>query len=294
MESASVKGLLLPLDSKVGRNTQKEWLPYIQKLGVIQNTQYGIPFAGDALVMVYRPQQSPYPPTTWQELTTQTLPVFFPAADPEAVVVTTLYQTAGGNLYPENDSPLLDEAITQKTFALINNGTQSGAFPIWLSGYTTFDDSWQAFLEQHSGYAFVWASQFLTDSQSDDALTVLPAVSSNQLTRADGWVWSIPEMNTQSQEIAIALAEYLSDPGFVNQLDQLAGYLPVYTSGLDLIEDPDLKENVTTLTSTAQIISTSSTINTISPVFENAVIQIIKKQLYYQQAVDQTLSQVNK
>jgi len=294
MESATLKGLLLPLDGKVSRKNQKDWLPYVQKLGMIQNIEYGVPFAGDALVMVYRPQQSPYPPSTWQELTSQTLPVFFPAADPNAVVVTTLYQTVGGNFSPVSDAPILDEAMTQKTFSLINNGMQSGAFPIWLSGYTTFADSWQAFLEQHSGYAFAWASQFFADSESDDALIPLPAISSTQITRADGWVWCVPEMNTQSQEIAISLSDFLSDPDFVNQLDQLAGYLPVYTSGLDLIEDPDLKNNVTILTSTAQIVPTSSTINLINPVFENATIQIIKKQLYYQQAVDQVLSQVNK
>jgi multiple sugar transport system substrate-binding protein len=294
MESASLKGLLLPLDNKVAIATQKNWLPYIQQLGKVQSTEYGLPFAGDALAMVYHPRQSPYPPTTWQELTTQNLPVFFPAADPGAVIITNLYQTAGGNLSPEENTPMLDADIMQKTFAFINNGTQSGAFPNWLSGYTTFDAIWQAYLEQKSGYALVWASQYLGDPIDNTTLVELPAVNSKKTTRANGWVWCIPEMNTQSQEIAVSLAEYLSDTDFVNQLDQQAGYLPVYTSGLDLIDDPNLKETISNLTSTAQIIPTGVTINTISPVFENATIQIIKKQLYYQQAVDQALSQVNK
>jgi hypothetical protein len=59
---------------------------------------------------------------------------------------------------------------------------------------------------------------------------------------------------------------------------------------LAAITDPQLNKTVTDITASAQLLPTSSTINTISPILENSTIQIIKKQIFYQQAVDQALS----
>jgi hypothetical protein len=80
----------------------------------------------------------------------------------------------------------------------------------------------------------------------------------------------------------------------VNQLDQLAGYLPVYISGLDRISNPKLKQAITNITSSALILPIGNTINIINPVLANSTIQIIKKQIYYEQAVGQVLNSLKK
>ena len=294
LESASLKGLLLPLDNKTHVISGEDWLPYSAQMGMIQGKSYGIPFAGDALVLVYHPLQTPYPPSTWQELSSQSLPVIFPAADPDATVVTAIYLTAGGSLLDPSQQPILESAALQKTFVILNNGTQSGAFPIWSAQYSTFADSWKAYQSQTSGYAVVWASQYLANPPTGSDLTALPKINSTQVTLAQGWVWCIPEMTSQSQTNAVMLAEYLSETGFVNELDQLAGYLPVHKSGLDTIKNPRLSQTISAISASAQILPAGSTINSISPILQDSTVEIIKMQLYYQDALNQALSHFKK
>lgn len=291
MESAVLKGLLLPLRDQNLVPAMQNLLPYAAQMSQLQGETYGFPLAGDALALVYHPTQTPYPPTTWQELSTQRLPIVFPAGDPEALVVANIYQTAGGNLLDFQNVPASLEAIPlEKSFAILNNGVQSGAFPIWLSQLSNFTDSWNAYKQQPSGYAIVWASQYLQDKPANSALVPLPAINSKQFSLAQGWVWCIPEMSPQSQEAAAILAGYLSDPTFTDELDQLAGYLPVYSSGLASIQDLGLNQTIKKITSSAQIIPTGSTIDSISPIFEDSTIQIIKQQIFYEQEVQQALS----
>jgi len=234
---------------------------------MIQGKSYGIPFAGDALVLVYHPLQTPYPPSTWQELSSQSLPVIFPAADPDATVVTAIYLTAGGSLLDPSQQPILESAALQKTFVILNNGTQSGAFPIWSAQYSTFADSWKAYQSQTSGYAVVWHHSILPIRPPAVISPPCPRSISTQVTLAQGWVWCIPEMTSQSQTNAVMLAEYLSETGFVNELDQLAGYLPVHKSGLDTIKNPRLSQTISAISASAQILPAGSTINSISPHF---------------------------
>jgi multiple sugar transport system substrate-binding protein len=290
LQTAALNGLLVPLDNQMPGMTNNDFFAYAADLGTVQGKYYGIPLAGDALAMVYHPLQSPYPPSTWQELSIQHLPVIFPAADPNALVVTTIYQDAGGNLMSQNDSPVIENDPLQRTFEILNNGTQSGAFPDWIAQFSTFDMAWKAYNQQTTGYAIIWASQYLTNPPADSELTNLPAINSQQKTLATGWVWCIPLNAPQSEETAILLAKYFSDADFVNQLDQLAGYLPVYTSGLDSISNPKLKQAITNITASALILPSSSTINIINPVLANSTTQIIKKQIYYEQAVGQVLN----
>jgi maltose-binding protein MalE len=289
MVHAVQKGLLLPVDSLVGQNTEDSWLPYTNQFSQVKQVQYGLPFAFDALVLVYHPNQITYPPTTWQELVSQTSPVVFPAADFNASVVNTLYQSAGGNLTPSIDAPLLQEEPLQKTFSLISTGAQSGAFPVWISNYTTFDESWEYYKSQNSGYAIAWASQYLSNPDSGTTISPLPAIGDQQVSRADAWVWCIPARNIGGQEISLEMADYFSDPDFVDQFDLASGYLPVYTSGVQEITDTDLNATIINLYSTAQILPSDSTINSINSLLTDSTIQIIKKELFFQNAVDQAL-----
>jgi maltose-binding protein MalE len=289
MVAAVQKGLLLPVDSLIGQDTEESWLPYTNQFSQVKQVQYGLPFAFDALVLVYHPRQITYPPTTWKELVSQTSPVVFPAADPKASVVNTLYQSAGGNLAPSMDAPLMQEEPLQKTFSLISTGAQSGAFPVWISNYATFDESWEYYKSQNSGYAIAWASQYLSDPDSGTTISPLPAIGDQQVSRADAWVWCIPARNTGGQEISLEFADFFADPEFVDQFDIASGYLPVYSSGVNQITDTDLASTIVNLYSTAQILPSDSTINSINSLLTDSTIQIIKKELFFQNAVDQAL-----
>ena len=54
LETAALRGLLHPIDGLSTALDDPNWHDYARQLGHIQNTGYGLPFAGDALVLVYR------------------------------------------------------------------------------------------------------------------------------------------------------------------------------------------------------------------------------------------------
>ncbi len=51
VENAALKELLLPLDGVYKNFADTDWLPYATGLARIEGTNYGVPIAGDALVM---------------------------------------------------------------------------------------------------------------------------------------------------------------------------------------------------------------------------------------------------
>ncbi len=54
MESAATKGLIYPLDNLTGVLAGSDWYDYAHQLAQSQDATFGLPFAGDALVLVYQ------------------------------------------------------------------------------------------------------------------------------------------------------------------------------------------------------------------------------------------------
>jgi len=289
MELAALKGHLLPLDVVYKNYSEPDWLPYATQLALVDEVHYGVPFAGDVLVMAYRPLQSPFPPASWQELSLQNLVVSFPVADPDAVTTTSLYLTAGGKLTGETGQPILQKTALLKSYAIFNDGTQTGAFPYWLSQFTTFDQSWEAFVNQQAGYSINWFSQYLKNPPANVSVNEVPKMGENQVTLAQGWSWCIPNQSV-NQAYSVMLLEYFSDPAFVNAWNQAAGYVPVRRSGLTAWQGNDIAPILSSLVEKAQVFPPSSVTHVINPILESSLTQVIKLQVFYQQAVDDAIN----
>lgn len=285
VENAALKELLLPLDGVYKNFDDTDWLPYASGLARIEDSNYGVPIAGDALVMAYRPLQSPFPPTTWQELALQDQVVSFPAADEDALVATTLYLAANGKLIGETGIPILQKTPLLKAYAIMNDGIQAGVFPFWLSQFTSFDQSWLAFKNQQAGYSINWVSQFLKDQPANVSINLVPKIGSTQVSLARGWVWCIPSQS-MNQSYSTELLLYFSDADFINAWGQAAGYIPVRQSGLTQWQNNELLPVITSLAQNAQILPSINITHITNPILETSLVQIIKKQVYYQQAID--------
>lgn len=292
MENAALKEVLLPIDSFYKSFNDPDWLPYAGQLSLVHDAHFGIPLAGDALVMAYRPLQSPFPPTTWQELSLQDLPVAFPAADEDALTIVSMYLASGGKLTDAAGAPLLQKSALLKSYAIINDGTQTGVFPFWLSQFTNFDQSWQSFQNQQAGYSINWASQYLAGHSDNTAITLVPKMGSVQVTLARGWLWCIPSQYT-NQPYSVELLNYLSESDFANALAFDAGFVPVRQSGLDLWKDAAEAAVISELVHNAQNLPPANITHSLNPILESSLVQVIKKQVYYQQTVEDAVKNFN-
>ena len=271
LESATAKGLLHPLDGLTTLPDDPDWYPYAREMAHIQNTTYGLPFAGDTLALVgYR-----YPmPSAWSDLKKDTL-FIFPAADPHALFTLSLYLSAGGTLQDNQGHLALDETIMDEVLSLYPSFTENGLMPPNIVDYQDDEQAWNAFREQRGNLVVSWTSRFLKEQTLPLALAPLPGLDTGQYTLATGWSWVLAGSNTNNQPLAVELAEFLSDSQFLAEWTQAAGYLPTRPTALSSWSDARTQTILSQTAESANLVPGEDLLVTVGPLFAEATLAVI-------------------
>lgn len=271
LESATAKGLLHPLDGLTTLADDPDWYPYAQQMAHIQNTTFGLPFAGDALTLVgYR---SPLP-SDWENLSDETLFVF-PAADPRSLFTLSLYLSAGGTLQDDQGSLALDEDILTDTLFLFAPDTETPFISPQVVNYETDEQAWNAFREQRGNLVVSWLSRYLKEETLPLAFGPLPGLESGSYTLATGWSWALTGSNPEDQTVTVELAEFLSDSEFLAEWSQAAGYLPTRPTALSSWNETDEKAILSRTAEAANLIPGEDILVTVGPLFSEATLAVI-------------------
>jgi maltose-binding protein MalE len=289
METAALKGLIFPWTDLIKFNPAADSYAYAAALGKVQGATYGLPIAGDALVMVYRPLQVAYAPTSWNEYTTRKYPVIFPAADPEALLTTQMLLSLQQTDQQLPETPGVDQTALKKAYIVINDGARSGTFPYWLADYDTFDKGYKAFLDNQANYAVVWASSVLNRLPENVSLASLPAVSANPFTLADGWMWVLTNPSEDQRQITVALAEYLLDEKFLAAWTEASHLLPTSQSILKQWQNQADAATINEVASSARLIPSNQYTSSISPILQQGTLGMVRGQINYLQAFENSL-----
>ena len=270
LEHAALKGVLHPIDGLTPTLDDVNWYNYARQLAHIQNTAYGLPFAGDALVLVYRPSLFGEGAFDWDNAMKNSIPLAFPAADSQALFPVSMYLSAGGGLTDEQDRPVLNEqALTQ---TLIFHSRLSPA--PWLANLENPSQAWQAFLDGQASWAVVWISLVLNSTVADIKIEPLPGLQGSPFTLATGWVWALAGSDPQKQQLAIELADYLMADDFLGGWQEAAGYLPTRPSGVTSFPD-EQNSSVTIIAESAQPIPSDDLLAVIGPIMQEALIRVL-------------------
>jgi ABC-type glycerol-3-phosphate transport system substrate-binding protein len=225
LESAAVKGLIHPVDGLSVLLDDPNWYPYARELGHIQNIGYGLPFAGDMLVLVHRPEIEV---NSWDEILASAETLLFPANDPQALVMLSLYISAGGKLVNEQGLPMLEEQPLTQTFTLIQAGLTAKNFSPSLLGYEVDVQTYQAYRNRSAKMVITWA---VNERGSEGSLMqVIPNLNNTPHTFANGWVWALAGSAPENQQAATELAEFLMADEFIGKWLDNTGYLPTRLS----------------------------------------------------------------
>jgi multiple sugar transport system substrate-binding protein len=276
LEAATAQGLLHPLDGLTTLLDDPDWYPYARQVARIQNTTFGLPFAGDALALVsYR-----YPlPSAWDELPAETL-FIFPAADPNALFTLSLYLSAGGTLQDSQGQMDLDEAILAEVLSLYKPDIENQFISPQVINYENDEQAWNAFREQRGNLVVSWTSRFLNEQTLSLALGTLPGLETGQYTLATGWSWALAGSNPENQALAVELAEFLSEEQFLAEWSQAAGYLPTRPTALSSWEDARIQTILTQAAESANLVPSDDLLVTVGPIFTEAILSVLNgKQL---------------
>lgn len=232
LEAAALKGLLRPYNNLTKALEDPDWYAYARQLSSLQDTIYGLPFAGDGLALVYRPEVAPQPPGDWSVSPENSPMMVFPAADPQALFTLALYQSKGGQVQDDQGRPKIESLALTEVLTYYQQAKIAGIMPELLTQYQSDEQVWDAFQDGRADLVVTWASRFLGEPADERAIAPIPTQDGAPYTLATGWVWALSAPESRGQQAAVELAEFLTEKEFLASWTEAAGVLPTRPSSL--------------------------------------------------------------
>lgn len=278
LQTAALKGLLYPFDDLTVSMSDPDWYDYAQELAHLQNSIFGLPFAGDTQLLVYRPERVEVPPLDWETALQTPGTMVFPAADPEALFTLTQYQANQGAVLDEEGRPFLDQNTLTEVLTFYQQAGDVGFFPVWLTQFQDDDQAWEAFLEDRTDMVVTWSSRHLKEMQASTDITPILTPDGDPYTLATGWVWALATSNPDHHELSVRLAEHLTAPEFLAEWTRSLSYLPPRPSALDTWPDYTTRSRFDLISRSAHLIPPADVLASLGPALERAAVDVLKQQ----------------
>lgn len=286
IETGAVKGLLAQYDGLTTITQDADWYSFARQLMVVQGHTFALPFAGDALLILYRPGVLGNALSDWPSVLNLHSPLVFSVGDPQALFPIALYLSTGGKLEDDRGRPLLQADALARVFDFIARGAKGGSFPYWISDVSQVKTAWQVYQEQRTQMVVAWTSTYLTELPADTTALPLPALQGAPVTLAAGWGWVMPELKKDNRAMAVALAEYLMDSSYLGRWTEAAGYLPTRPSALTQWQNKGLQASIEPVIQEAQAIPENDLLAGVSTIVADYTRQVIQGQAEPQAAAE--------
>jgi multiple sugar transport system substrate-binding protein len=296
LESAALKGLLYPYDGLTNLLDEQSWFEYARQMAHLKTSTYGIPFAGDALVLAHRPSILGVTPHNLEASISLGEVLLYPAADPQALFTLCMYLAYGGSLQDRQGRPMLDEVELTHILEYDQRASQAGVMPVSLTDYANDTQVWEAFMGDSYPMAFTWASAYIREQltpQDDVVLAPLPTPDGIPFTLATGWSWALTGQNQARRTQSVDLAEFLVEKEFLGEWTYAAGYLPPRVDALQSWQDTETRQVIEQISYSAWLMPSEDLVASIGPALEKAVVSVLKAESEPQTAAQAVIDQVN-
>lgn len=279
VEQAFESGLILPLDGYTESIVENDWYDYALNLAVVNDEIAGIPFAGDLMVLAYKNDTGDVPPPDWDAVIKAQTTLAFPASDPHGLVTLALYQSLSGEQPGSAVESLIDEESIFEVFSYYQEAQAANVMPYWLTQFETDQQAWQSYQERQSTMVITWSSILFAGESANTSLAAIPTKEAKPFSYADGWVWCVIPSNLETEQEAVELIEFLTEPGYLNTWGVEAGYLPVRPSALDSWSTTPYYTTLQKLLPAAVLLPETDLLDDLGPDIRDAVISVLKDQV---------------
>jgi ABC-type glycerol-3-phosphate transport system substrate-binding protein len=266
LEIAARKGLLHPMDGLSTSLEDPNWYEYAQQLGRIQNTGYGLPFAGNALILVYYPELGTI--VNWDDVLSSKGQLVFPAGNPQGLVGLSLYASAGGEILDAQGLPTLNEETLTRVLTFVKDSASKNVFPTSLVNVSTEAQSLQIYRTGSANKSIMWMVDYRPPS--DGEVAPLPGLGDAPFSYATGWLWALAGSKPGNQQLAVELAEYLVADDFIGKWTQAAGYLPTRPSSV-----PESDRTMAAVVESAHPLPSNEVLVTLGPLMQEALTRVL-------------------
>jgi hypothetical protein len=236
MEAAAALGLIRPIDFYVPAMENNDWYPFANKMGIYHNEVFGLPFAADVMVLAVQDANLQQNYISFTELPRLFGLIAFAAGENQPLVPYLWYQSAGGEVFDDQDQPTLEEEAISALFSAVASNRQAGILSSSLSQYESDTELWNAFVDGDLNSLITWSSH-VRAAPTGYPFTFVPALGSAPYTYADGWVWCLVQKATTDIELNLAFMQHLVSADFLINWTEKSDLLPVRPSSTSSFGD---------------------------------------------------------
>jgi len=276
LETAALKGLIYPMDGLTEIPDDSDWFEFTRDMALLQGSTFGLPFASDALGLVYRTELIPELPNSWSSLMGAEIPLAFPGESDQSLFPLALYLSAGGSIQDNQRRPILEVAPLSDVFYVIQEGVTAGTLVEASTQFQTMGQAWTAFNDGQADLVATWISNYLTEGTTDMTLTPLLPISDGVVSLGTGTCWALATSKTYRHPMAVELAEFLVQPEFISDWSAAAGVLPTRPSALDKWQGQSLVTKLNQIANITQLIPSNDLIASLGPVLRDGSRQVLQ------------------
>jgi ABC-type glycerol-3-phosphate transport system substrate-binding protein len=189
-----------------------------------------------------------------------------------------LYQSLGGEMVNPNGEIVIDEELFLEVLTYYQQAQAANVMPYWLTQFESDQQAWQSYQERQSTLAVTWSSTYLGSDSPNTALAALPTKDSKPFTYADGWVWCVVPSDTETEQVAIELAEFITAETYLSTWSLEGGYLPTRPSGMAGWSEVSFYSTLQQLLPSAVLIPDIDLLHELGPEIRDAVVAVLKDQ----------------
>jgi ABC-type glycerol-3-phosphate transport system substrate-binding protein len=289
LETAALKGLIFSMDGMTESPDDADWYGFTRAMALIQGSTFGLPFAADALALVYRAETTPERPESWAELFETGLVLAYPAEHDQSLFPMALYLAEGGLLQDTQRRPQLELDPLTEVYRLMEAGVEAGTFPDWLAQYQTSGQVWTAFKDGQVDFAVTWVSDVLKESPEDATLVPIYPGTEGGVSLGTGMSWALASAQEHRHPMAVALAEYLVEPEFLAEWTLAAGYIPTRPSSLQVWQNQRTRSTINQIALMTVLRPSNDVVLSLGPLLREGSRQVLQGAVDPAQAAQQVI-----
>jgi ABC-type glycerol-3-phosphate transport system substrate-binding protein len=275
LESAAKKGLILPMGDYSTVINEIDWFQYARSLSVIGDSSYGLPMAGNMLVMVVRTEPVYEEGDVIPESEDTIDQIGFWLNNPEAALVLNDYLSLGGTFVNDENQVVLSEEELVQVYTRFQADAEAGLFYGSLTEITSHADVWERYKNGEYDVAIVPSSFPLSDLQEDSVIVPLTPLTNYDHTLAKGWVIALADPLPERREVAVSLAESMTEVVFMGQWSEALGYLPVRNTAFEHWQTDVDTQQLSLISFSAHIYPSPEIIQVVSPALETGLFAVL-------------------
>jgi len=227
LKTAALDGLIVPLEPLLETPTSPAWYDHTVTIARIEGNFYGRPIASETEILAYRTFLFQTPPMTWSNILAGPESFLFPANDPEASFSLAQYLALGGSLVDDAGDPALDPIVLTEVLTFYDSAWNSNILSKVALQYANAAETWEALVAERATSAVAPLDEFLLESDLRVYSAVpLPTQTEPGTGFAKTWSLAIVNNDTDHQELAAQMIDWLTEPEFLGPWTHALGMLP--------------------------------------------------------------------